>query len=233
MSIRGTCVGPATGSASGVAIGTGAASVSTLFHDTFTDTNGTLLTAHTPDVDTESAGWTAWNKGDGDGLSLEIQDNATYNPNETYPYWSYRRHNYTDVGVADLTATFTFIPKLGQASNINMLYFRRQDTSNYWRAATLWTSANTYTLRLTEFNAGTGTTRAEETGISYTDDLSDTSVIVTTSGDSITVSWPDTAASDLTYTSSFLNTATGVGIGVDGSYLGTTSGEFNEVLVTG
>lgn len=46
----------------------------TLFYDTFTDTNGTAITAHTPDIDTVGGGWAVYLSS-----GFEIQSNKCVN----------------------------------------------------------------------------------------------------------------------------------------------------------
>jgi len=82
----------------GGGIGQGAA---TLFYDTFTDTDGTLLDAHTPDIDTVGGGWTNAHG------SWDIQGNKAQKC--TAGSAPQAAIAVVDVGQADcvLTATFT------------------------------------------------------------------------------------------------------------------------------
>lgn len=102
--------------------------------DTFTDTNGTSLAAHTMDV---GAGWTV-HAGTWDVQSGAARDSSALNGLVS-----------AEAGAADGTASLT----LAEAAAANGgIVFRLQDANNYW----LWTAAGT----LYEVNAGAFTVRA-------------------------------------------------------------------------
>jgi len=138
------------GVARGITNSGGAAASGPLVQDTFTDTNGTLLTAHTPDVDTVGGGWVSW----GNGGSIDIQSNKAStigggsNPN-------FGSH-YIDAGAADVDITSTYAV---DASNDLGILVRYQDANNFWL---LNLSGFSDALQISERNSGSWYGRASK-----------------------------------------------------------------------
>jgi len=150
--------------------------------DTFTDTNGTLLSSHTPDTDSEGGGW--------QGNDVDIQSN------EAAPVGSGARICMIDAGVSDciITAGLT----IGASGAIHGFGFRYIDGSNLWA---LTIKKSTTTLDLVERNGGTNTVRDSDSS-APTGDLDMT---VTLDGTSIE---GDYGGTQVSYTSSFQETET-------------------------
>lgn len=121
----------------------------TKLNDTFTDANGTALTAHTMDV---GPGWTA-----GVG-TLQIQSNAaTPNSNNDADYVT------TDGGKSDAQIDVTATPQSGSGwESSPQLLFRWSDNSNFWLAH-ITGAGNAF--QLYERAAGVDTLRGTAAGI--------------------------------------------------------------------
>lgn len=188
-----------------VGFGKSAEVASTLVSDTFTDTNGTSLTAHTPDVDTVGGGWSlATATGSGSG-TFTIENNkleATRTSSTYFPIGT------IDVGQADVTIDVNLTFETDDFG-FDGIVFRYQDQSNFWFATREATSGD---FRILEKNAGVNTERASiAAGISAGTNH-DMQVVL--SGTSITATID--GGNEITFSSSFLETETTHGlIGVD------------------
>lgn len=117
-----------------------------VLYDGFSDTNGTNITAHSPDVDTTSNGWTALAGG------MEIQSGravaTSANSISTF-----------DPGVSD----FACHAKVLSYDQDFALIGRVQDSSNYWQLLVEDADQSDPIVKLNEVSSGTPTTRASET----------------------------------------------------------------------
>ena len=87
-----------------------------LSRDTFTDANGTALTAHVPDLGP------AWQEATGGTAGYTIEGNQLSRTDPTI------RHAFMDVGEADVKVTI----EATHCENLVGLLIRRSDTSHYW-----------------------------------------------------------------------------------------------------
>lgn len=93
-------------------------------YDTFTDTNGTLLTAHTMDI---GGGWTKQNSAQGGAPTYSIQSNQSQPGSGLYGVYT------ADATVADGTLTVDLPVFLSATNNyIGGVVVRWTDTSHYW-----------------------------------------------------------------------------------------------------
>lgn len=118
-----------------------------IVQDTFTDTNGTSLDAHTPNT-APSGGWT------------ERVGNWSINSNSTNLSGnSNNAHATIETGVADCTITCEADNNAGSGAlgTETGIICRWSDTSNYWRVGV---NAFDDTIKIIERNAATNTQRA-------------------------------------------------------------------------
>jgi hypothetical protein len=172
--------------------------VGTLLEDTFTDTDGVLLSDHTMDT---GPGWT---KIEG-AVELEISSNAASTSSTNAGNILY----ISDSGKADvvITADITLPYNLYYGAAV---VFRSVDLNNRW---TVWIERDggTTYLAIYEKTSGTSTLRdTENFSVDPTD--STVTVTVTISGNSITASAANVA--DVTCSSSVRNTVTTHGFGI-------------------
>ncbi|MGD9156915.1 MAG: hypothetical protein PVG39_00785 [Desulfobacteraceae bacterium] len=113
-----------------------------VFLDTCTDTNGTSLDAHDPDVDTEGGGWTVQNG------SWEIQSNRAYSATAL-------SIASIDAGVSDVWGE-TVAQVVSPISGFHLLC-RYSNNSNYWFVNA---SSSGDEIAIYEVNGGTTTKRA-------------------------------------------------------------------------
>ena len=169
-----------------------------IFQDLFTDSNGTNLTAHTPDIDTAGNGWV-----DQVG-SMEIQSNeAAADGNE--------RITTVDVENADVEISCDVITPSSGSRGLAM-YFRWVNSSDYWRlfVTPLGASASQNALLLQKFG-GTGYQQYNPDAPGVVIDNSQTYTIrINLNGDDITVYLDD--VEEISATNSQFNTATIHGI---------------------
>ena len=162
----------------------------TLALDTFTDTNGVALDAHTMDV---GSGWTHQIG------TTQIQSNKAVS-NVT---GSGAVHNTNDVGVANLTiemiATVYFVDSANDTSAA--ILSRYVDANNFWMTR-IHTDTNTFDLFE---NTGGSFTQRDTASVSI-DDATTYTLKITPDGDDITALLD--GGNELTYTSSQHNTAT-------------------------
>lgn len=170
-----------------------AATVTALFYDTFTGADGTLLTAHTPNVDALGGGWVRY----GDG-SINIVGNRA---NILTPVGIYAFNvgiaNVTYRGICSATGSgaFRFIARL---SNV----------SNYWQ---IGASPTGQFPSIVEVNAGVATLRAQGSGNAMTPPFS---FQLIASGNTLSASFFNgIITNSVSYSSAtFNNTATRFGI---------------------
>ena len=166
-----------------------------LFLDTFTDTDGTALSAHTPDYDGVGNGWIC------SGGTDEIQDNKLTNQSST------AGDNVTclvDVETGDCIVAADVVPTAAWG----MLFVRYSDSSNNWRVR-LETDANSFILQKIEAGVLTSVTSTSVTitaGESY-------GVVVVLSGNVITAYL--NGENKISFTSPFLNDQTSFGAFID------------------
>lgn len=164
--------------------------VTTYVEDTFTDTNGTALTSHTPDTDTVGTGWEAVTN------LFDIQSNkATTNSGSD-------NVAVIDSGQADCTIRVT--ANYDTSNKYPAIMFRVTDADNMWYAQ----NTNQLTFEMVERTGGSNTSRASVSksfsgGVDY-----DYDVIL--SGNSITAHID--GGSEITYSSAVRNTVTKHGI---------------------
>jgi hypothetical protein len=164
----------------------GMAGPTVLFYDTFTDANGTLLTAHTPDVDVVGGGWVL------DAGTITIQSNRAQATAALARY-------FVNAGHADTTVSMDIISDAGGAGGFIV---RWQNSLNHWICRLL---ASTGRIQIFDVNAGTLTLRAETAVVvAYPATLT-----VVMSGTTITLTYNSLSAS---YSSSFLQTQTRHGL---------------------
>jgi len=116
----------------------------TLVSDTFTDTGGTNLTAHTPDIRPGSNAWVAV------AGTIDIQANKAQGENSANQYYS------IDAGQADVTISADVTPSATTAGSWG-ISGRISDASNSWDVTV---NASAGSFRLYEHNAGVYTIRA-------------------------------------------------------------------------
>jgi hypothetical protein len=101
-----------------------------LVYDTFTDTNGTLLNAHTPDKDTEGGGWIHQSG------EWEIQSDAAI------PKTLVSSRAVTTIDAGDATVEVQSDLVLGATHNAGFI-FRFSDTQNYLEVPDVISADNT------------------------------------------------------------------------------------------
>lgn len=174
-----------------------------LIYDTFAAANGTLLTAHTPDITTGGAGWEATFANYGLPEALNIQSNKAANNTNAVTVGG----SVIETGKADVTITATITTVASAESGGNGIVFRYQDTQNYWTAELLTGAGGGNKLRIgkVESNEFAAVTTVAATVAQNTD----YEMTITLSGNNITVAAAGTTA---TATSSKFATATKHGI---------------------
>jgi hypothetical protein len=173
-----------------------AARLAVINADTFTDTNGTSLDAHTP---TTGGGWsesvfTVW----------EIQSNTAKEVGSGSG-WAYAVVESSDASVAvDVDIAIPNVSDYAYSITV-----RWTNNTNHWRADVLRTSSGTPLLRIVEVNAGSETTRDSDTigAVSGTT----INLKITTNSDTIE-GYIDDALTSSYASASFNNTATIHGI---------------------
>lgn len=190
----------------------GAAPPSSGFSDTFHDTNGTNLTAHTMNSGLgwgiTSGTWTI----NSNVLKQTVNDGTN-------------REAYSDAQAANVTNTLVATtPSTGQYWLGAVIRFI--DDNNYWRCG-LDTAGPV--LYLQEDTGGTRTTRASTSASVTAPNNTSITTVLAASGNSITVT--SSAGGSLSFSSSSHNTATLCGITAydDGSY---TSPAYTSITVT-
>ncbi len=166
--------------------------------DTFTDTNGTALTAHTAD---SGGSWSG-----SFGSSLEIQSNNVQLADYTTDTDSM---GYTDTGEADvfITARSLFRHSNPLNTHYNSILYRYVDDNNYW-IYSVYNASSTKGVNIQEKTGGTVTTRA-----STTHTLADNVEIIESvrASGNTHEAWLN-GGSKLSYTSAIHNTATKHGV---------------------
>ncbi len=186
--------------------------------DTYTDTNGTLITSHTPNVDVSGAGW----QNDLNAPQFVIQSNkivmATAFGSQIY--------TTVDSQHADITLT-TDITVPGASTYIQGVLFRFTDTSNYWQTFLRYDGGSPY-IQMVAVCGGSAVVNDSSTTISLAGGAT-TTLTITTSGNTVTAAV--TGGEHGSWTNSCQNTATRVGITgyTDGSY---AAGTWDNFLVT-
>ena len=181
-------IGPSGGSAPAV-----------LFYDSFTDTLGTSLPSHTPDVDTVGGGWT----NNSESQTISETNTATENATNSASISS------VDTGQADVVIEATINQgRASGASGGSGVLFRFTDTNNYWMAVGLSTGTNPWTWTIYKMEGGSGGSVVDAQGTTGGDAIiSDVPVKITLSGTDIRFEMPSEGI-DLSTTSSFNETAT-------------------------
>ena len=193
------------GTGDGLGGGSAPAGPSYLVHDTFTDTDGVDLSAHTPDVDSVGGGWID------DTTAVEIQSNQAAGVGNDASSW-------IDAGNADVTVEVTRHTPI--SNRALRLMGRLTDTSNYIYLNISARGTDASSFRLFRREAGAGTTIASGT---YTVNISSTyNVKLAMSGSSVSAYLDD--GTPLTATETFNQTATKHGLlfernpGANGGY---------------
>jgi uncharacterized delta-60 repeat protein len=157
--------------------------------DSFTDTNGTLLTSHTPDIGP------TWS------VNLSSESEWTIQSNQLNRSGNIIRHAFMDAGESDVMACAQFTT----LENLSAILIRRQDTANYWE---LYFDYGNQGWQFNKVVAGVdipiGPTLQGTTG----------TVCLSANGDVVTARSPHGDTYSVTDTD--LNTQTGVGMILDG-----------------
>ena len=186
-------------------------STTTYVKDTFTDTDGTLLTAHTPDIDVLGSGWVDAAQGfmRVDGVNkCESQFNgglAQIDPN-----------------VSDYTYTVDYETTTTTGAT-GEVHFRFTDASNTW-VVRLYDLSGSQLMSLIEITAGAPTTR--DSGVPVIAINTQYEIKIVTSGNSITVTFD--GGTGLSYSSSVRNTVTPCGLKIT-----NTQTRYDNLLITG
>ena len=203
--------------------------------DSFTDTNGVLLTAHTPELDTVGSGWVI------DSGGFDIQSNAAH---QTSGVATIDRA-IIDSGEIDKIVILN--GRTGYFDNadniIDTLIFRFQDSINYWYVQIK--SGSSGVINIYEVNGGVSTNRGSTAVTSLNADNVAYRAVVIDEGDSIyaSIRTPSQFVLVSYLSASFLNTNTKVGffkyrIGALSNIYGFesfmvfprgTNGEYNEL----
>jgi hypothetical protein len=170
----------------------------TLVYDTFTDTNGTNLTAHTPDIDTVGGGWST------NHASVRILNNK-WQAGSGFPGpWS----SWIDCGktTVEVSAEIT--------TSLDNIYWagistRFIDANNQFQAV-FYDYWGENQVRILEISSGVYTERAS-VACSITL-ASNTSYPMTVTDDESTITISSSVAPDLSYTSSLFAGSTYVGL---------------------
>jgi uncharacterized delta-60 repeat protein len=157
--------------------------------DSFTDTNGTLLTSHTPDIGP------TWS------VNLSSESEWTIQSNQLNRSGNIIRHAFMNAGQTDVMACAQFTT----LENLSAILIRRQDTANYWE---LYFDYGNQGWQFNKVVAGVdipiGPTLQGTTG----------TVCLSANGDVVTARSPHGDTYSVTDTD--LNTQTGVGMILDG-----------------
>lgn len=172
----------------------------TLVHDTFTDSDSTALTAHTPNTDVEGGGWSfAETDATPDPIISSNQFRApAHTGTPTFPDMV----SYIDSGVADVVIDLDGYMGVDVFAWCGVA-LRYTDNNNYW---SVWCRANDNFLYITERNAGTTTNRAS---IAFTTSAS-TSVALHVVASGSTITATADGGSEASYSSATLNQSVGV-----------------------
>lgn len=192
-------------------VGMSASRTSAIVKDLFTDTTGTAITAHSPDVEPVASGWTLHVITAGSSNAVKIQSNAAEDVAGTDAGGAYAY--VVDHNTADTTITCDFTTS--SIMGIIGLSYRVTDGSNYF-VAVLQPSTNT--IKIYEETAGTLTQRAftnVTTGLSASTTYA---LELTLSGNTATLK---AESKTVSYTTSVRNTVTNHGIGTISSNAGT------------
>lgn len=189
----------------------GGSSLTTVFSDTFTGTNGTLLTAHTPDVDTVGTGWEFLSR------SYELENNRA-NGNLTFA------RAVADTAEADVEITVDVRLNGATSSHNNAILARVVNDASRWSLGL----SGDGVIEIAERTGGTFTVRAQTSlaggaitpGQSYP-------LKATLSGDDLTLEFVDTGET-VSFNSSSHNTATKHGLS---SYITTGDSTFDNFEV--
>jgi len=191
-----------------------AAGAGPLIYDTFTDTNGTALTAHTPDIVPGGSSYAMHNG------ALEIQSNKLQLPSGTNTAYA-----NINSGASDVTVSVDYVSGQIATNDLCYQFGRYTDATHYWYT-TFGKSAGVAYWTLRERNGGVS---VRATGSpSFADN---TLYVVQTvfSGTSIT-SYVDAAS--ISYSSSFNQNATYVGPGAGNLGAITNNNTQDEFTVT-
>lgn len=184
---------------------------SILVSDAFTDTNGTLLTAHTPDVDTVGGGWLGTS-------SCDIQSNRAQG-NSTAG-----RENWIECSTADvvISGDLSLAASVGGDKGPGLIA-RVADANNYWLGI-MWKTV----IRIYEKTSGSYTQRASTAFTAATE--TDYPATLTVSGTSITFNVDGT---EISYTSSTHQTNTKHGVRCDGGNTISNGSRVDNFQITG
>lgn len=174
------------------------APLSVINSDTFTDTNGTSLDAHTM-----TSGGQTWNE---IGSSVwEIQSNKVVQNGASA--WMFASVESSDASV--LVEADIAVPSANDV--VAGLVVRFTDSSNYWLVDIIRQSGGNYRMRIVENNATTETARDEDTNVGS---IGGTTVNVTVTANGNTITGYLNDVQKVTYASaSFNNTETKHGLG--------------------
>lgn len=124
-------------------------------HDSFTDTDGTSLTAHTPDINVSERPWVHHASSNG----LEVRSNRAQNKVVSGSFLTEFATVTLDTPASTIRATIFSAPSNG-AYHAGLV-FRHVDDSNYW---IVYVSAAGNVLTLREVTGGSSTVRATDSG---------------------------------------------------------------------
>jgi hypothetical protein len=174
-----------------------AAGAAVVVQDAFTDSNGTLLTNHTPDIDTEGGGWSVGSQFSGSPPTItsnRVDCNGDVNV-------------IIDSGQSDLVITQVS----GSAGTRNFgTVFRWQDADNHW---TTFYRSNNNDGALYEDDA-TVVTQRDFVSVTI-DESTDYNLQVTINGTSMSCLLD--GANELSYTSALFQTKTVIGMRLSGA----------------
>ena len=182
-------------------------------YDLFAGVNGTAITAHTPNTDTQGGGWVI-DAGTPELLSGHLVGGAAGD-----------HRCVIDVGYADAICRGQFRADSGGAASSPLgLIVRRQDASNYWELTIVDAETANPKLELNEINAGSPTNRdtVTMTGIGPLDSL-DCWLQIETSGNTLDGYFDGPFrtipgnSSTVTYSSASMNTQQFFGIRTTGT----------------
>lgn len=182
--------------------------------DSFTDTNGTLLADHTPEVDTVGDGWTSHL---GDWKITSGYAYASSSPGSPFPLAT------INAGVSDVVYTVKARrSSTGPSAIITRVLFRFIDTANFW-TVDFSDTARQFILR--KVISGAATTSSS---IAWPVDFDWHTFVITLLGQSIEVNI-DSSTYTLSATDGAHQTATRFGFGSRMA----NSGQFDDVQIVG